>query len=224
MAKRTEPRPRSTHLTSSCRPEWKAIGVLPAPKLDTYRKTSSYFDVAQKRRSIRRQAPTDLEDVLALVREVFRVTVIDQDAGRRHKLPLSAGALHSVYPVLIPRGEGRAVAYDDEEDTFLELAIDDPRALSEFERELLTVLPNALGEILLLVALPSRVEERYENWESLIWRDAGCALQCLAMTATATEISFCPYGLLGHDGATAIFGMESEFLAVGAASIGLRQD
>lgn len=53
--------------------------------------------------------------------------------------------------------------------------------------------------VIWLIAHTNRTSAKYDNPQSLIWRDAGALLQSIQMTGTAMGIGSCPMGTLaGH--------------------------
>lgn len=54
------------------------------------------------------------------------------------------------------------------------------------------------GALLMLVAEPGKTAAKYENPDSLVWRDAGVVLGYMSLVAQALGLAFCPLGLTGH--------------------------
>jgi hypothetical protein len=54
------------------------------------------------------------------------------------------------------------------------------------------------GWALALVAEPGKTGAKYENPESLVWRDAGVVLGYMSVIAEALGLAFCPLGMTGE--------------------------
>jgi hypothetical protein len=75
------------------------------------------------------------------------------------------------------------------------------------------------GFLLFLFVDPSRIRGRYQNWESLVWRDAGALIGGITLVASALGCASCPLGLSGGDEIKAILGMP-EVMGVGVCIVG----
>jgi hypothetical protein len=166
-----------------------------------------------------------LESVAFVVRQAFwtRAQGEGLQEGRRHKAMPSAGALHPIKCVLFRSGND-VLLFDDDEDEFVQVAVKHPLSMEDLLRRCREVLPRADGYWLLLLADFDLTSDHYENPTSLIWRDAGAALQTLALVAEANRLAFCPLGILGQEGAIALLGDSDRYVAVGVCAIGRRLD
>ncbi|HEY5203138.1 MAG TPA: hypothetical protein VIJ63_00870 [Roseiarcus sp.] len=144
---------------------------------------------------------------------------MDTKFGRKLKGVVSAGALHPVKGVLLDR-DGNPIFYDDVDDRFLSVGIRDVRQLEGFLNDCREVLPEAQGRWIALIADCRDLSRLYTNHQSLLWRDAGAAIQVMAMVAEALELAFCPIGILGHGLIDALLPGGGGFAAVGVVAIG----
>lgn len=114
--------------------------------------------------------------------------------GKEHRAAPSAGGLHATHTVVV--GD-RIELYNPIRHALGEIATDyDASFLLAQAREL---LPQASGTLLVIVGDRSRLDAAYTHAESLIWRDAGCAIALFQIVATWLSIACAPLGLLGKD-------------------------
>jgi hypothetical protein len=100
------------------------------------------------------------------------------------------------------------------------LRVSHPEKLREFADVCADLLPDARGTALVLIADQLRVGPLYDNFATLIWRDAGALLQTLALVACAYRLGFCPLGIVGNQVVSALSLSPEHALAVGCAMIG----
>ncbi|UEG51393.1 SagB family peptide dehydrogenase [Mucilaginibacter daejeonensis] len=71
------------------------------------------------------------------------------------------------------------------------------------------------GTLLWFVAHSQRTNSKYENADSLIWRDAGALINSIQLTCTALNLSSCPIGSLGEPYISSFFADPDVFGAGG---------
>jgi nitroreductase len=76
--------------------------------------------------------------------------------------------------------------------------------------------------LIALAAESGRTAAKYENAESLIWRDAGIALGYMSIVAEALGLTFCPLGVLGEPYVSAVVSGDPRIQAAGLAVLGAR--
>jgi len=76
------------------------------------------------------------------------------------------------------------------------------------------------GVLLSLLAEPGKTAAKYENHESLVWRDAGVVLGYMSVVAEALELAFCPLGISGQAVISDYFSDFAALEAVGLAVLG----
>lgn len=135
----------------------------------------------------------------------------------------SAGGLHPISLLIIPltSAEKPGVYLPDTHAIgFLEV---DPEPAMSLNRASVAALANSRsGTTIQLVADSAILSACYENWQSLLWRDAGAMIATLALTATALGLTAVPLGREGSDIVRA-FGLSVPFTGVGAVHIGSRR-
>lgn len=132
----------------------------------------------------------------------------------------SAGAIHPVHLVFsLPEANGWYL-YSPEKHALASLIA--PVATREQIRtELSPVLDIQEGVAIRLIAEPGKTAAKYENADSLIWRDAGVLLGQMALVAEALAFNFCPLGTTGHEWCAQLE-LESRLVGVGLAVLGSR--
>ena len=190
--------------------------ILPPPP-------TNFIDVIEARRSTREMTHAPLREIVNVVGFATRPRfVLANDALKRtRRLTPSAGALHPLDIVLADwRGAPRLMRYDSLSH-HLELLItsDSNNQLAKFANATEELLPDAQGTALILLGDVARIDAAYEDWDTLLWRDAGALLQTLFMVATAFRLAFCPLGILGHE-VVRVLGLAPRVTPVGVAMIG----
>jgi hypothetical protein len=92
-------------------------------------------------------------------------------------------------------------------------------ASCELRQQVSQAINPGKSTLILLAAEPGRYCLKYENFESLIWRDAGAMIGATAIAAHALNLTYCPLGLTGES-AVALMQSQGKLLGVGAAAIG----
>jgi hypothetical protein len=69
-----------------------------------------------------------------------------------------------------------------------------------------------------------RTLSKYENGESLVWRDAGALLATLSLVAECLSLNCCAIGITGEPFVSGMFGKDSNVVGVGGLLVGRRQD
>ncbi len=180
-----------------------------------------FANVVRARRSHRLMATASLEEVARVVRETLKADFVGhgEKQGRKLKAVLSAGALHPVKAVILRRDQ-RPIVYDDGSDQFLSVKVRNAPAYAAFLQTCDTVLPEADGHWVALIADCRNVRRLYSNHESLVWRDAGAVIQMMALLAEAQELVFCPLGILGGEIIEGLLQEKSDVIPVGVIALG----
>lgn len=76
------------------------------------------------------------------------------------------------------------------------------------------------GAIFGLIAEPGKTAAKYENHETLVWRDAGVVFGYMSLIAEALGLAFCPLGITGQPYLTEYLSHGSKLQAVGLAVLG----
>lgn len=120
------------------------------------------------------------------------------DAGGRRPWP-SAGGLYPIEVLCqdVDVLEDGLFRYDAVEHALDELDCS-PEAVIQLRQLAAPCLPCPPGTLIWLVACEAVTASRYENPESLVWRDAGTLIQTLQLTAFGLGYAVAPLGVTGQ--------------------------
>jgi SagB-type dehydrogenase family enzyme len=182
--------------------------------------TASFAAVLESRCSQRVLGPLSREQLGTLLWHAARVRSIN--GFREHRASPSGGALHPIHIVVFDAPFTSAVLYDPLHHRLGHIAEIDAADLSRRCASLGIVLPDARGSFLLAVAEFGRTAALYENADSVVWRDAGCLLSTLHLTATWLGLGSCLMGLVGADLAP-VLAPDGQVRPVGLLAVGTSQ-
>ncbi|THK35610.1 hypothetical protein EHS39_23545 [Ensifer sp. MPMI2T] len=164
-----------------------------------------------------------IEAVAQVVRKTLLADFagVGSNHGRKLKAVVSAGALHPIQSVIVS-GACDPVIYDDDSDQFFSVQVRDDVRLQAFVENCRTVLPDAGGCWVALIADCRDLSSLYTDHQSLLWRDAGAVIQMMALVAEAHGLAFCPLGILGTEIVEALLTNHHHHhaVAVGVMAIG----
>jgi hypothetical protein len=101
----------------------------------------------------------------------------------------------------------------------LDLLRDDEELLQPLLEHCEQVVPRGRGHLILFVAEPGKTAAKYENSESLVWRDAGILQGSLALVAAALGLNYCLLGITGNPWITQLSD-QGKLQGVGVAILG----
>ena len=130
----------------------------------------------------------------------------------------SAGAMHPIH-VLICKEIGPWMRYDPIGHAFFELASSENSANAAREAAG-NLLDLERGVLIGLVSEPGKTSAKYENYETLVWRDAGIVHGYMSLISEALNLTFCPLGITGQPYLTDYLPQASQFQALGLAVLG----
>lgn len=131
----------------------------------------------------------------------------------------SAGAMHPMH-VLVSREAGPWMLYDPVAHALIELPESSHSAATA--RAAANYLFDTGGGMLIgLVAEPGKTAAKYENHETLVWRDAGVILGYMSLVAEALGLPFCPLGITGGPYVTDYLSSSAMLQSVGMAVVGV---
>lgn len=222
MVSNIDPNPKAVCGVANKKRRWAAVSVLDCVGGDP--KSDLSFDQVQfDRRSNRSFDSVSLEDTCGVIKRVFGIQMegAGAQANRVRKSIISAGALHPIDVVIVAGPEvEEPIVFDDLSNKFFGLPVLDGSALKKAISRAYSILPETNGHLLVFVGDVTRVSAHYSNPISLLWRDAGAALQACSMASFAYGYAFCPLGALGEDVLSAIACVPPGRAALGMAIIG----
>lgn len=186
----------------------------------------SYSQVISSRESRRVfSSALKLPDLSSVLWDVLKIKRIDVDAAGtviwNHRGAPSAGGLASVETFILNIADLRNSLYHYnpydhslEELTSTEECI---QSLIASANELIDV-KNAT--LFIYAAEVTNLFSKYENAESLLWRDVGAIYAMTNLSAESLGINSCAFGVTFHPLLSAIFGLEQTFFSVGGQAFG----
>jgi SagB-type dehydrogenase family enzyme len=186
--------------------------------------TAMDFDVVvEQRRSVRTMGSATLRELVNFLAYATSPRFVsDNDPAQRSLRPSpSAGALHCIDTLIVDwRISKRVLRYDPGRHALEILHVIDRSFLDGFASQCASMFPTASRTAIVLTADLKRIGSRYENAESLVWRDAGVLLQTLSLCATAYRLATCIVGSTGAEIPRALELSSTDFAAVGAILVG----
>jgi SagB-type dehydrogenase family enzyme len=179
----------------------------------------------QSRRSFGRLAPEKLSSLLwhaAKTQSTYR-----EESGFlwQHKAAPSGGGRHPIDIFIIDQTAEKKQLhlYDPIAHVLCQLEANVAQ-LNEFANRVNSVVACEEATIIWFVAQTARTLSKYENGESLIWRDSGALLATIYFVAEALDLNCCGLGITGEPQITESIGAKGILRAVGGCLVGVRID
>jgi len=163
-----------------------------------------------------------LSNILWYTAKVKQTLVQENGYILTHRGTPSAGARHPIDILIISRtllNSDLPHYYSPIEHTLNRLGLPAQLVANLFEH-INTIVSTTNATILWFIAHPERTGAKYEEPESLIWRDAGALINSIQLTCTALNISCCPIGSLGEPYISDLFNRQSGVFGAGGVLIG----
>lgn len=182
----------------------------------------NYFDLHLQRRSTTRLsmlADRQLDELLWFSAKVIQIQFRSNGYTLTQRPSASAGARHPVDLVVVKPAQPRQLYYYNPfEHTLNALKLDKNEVASFIDHVNENIV---IGETTLIwfIAHPDRTAAKYDNPQSLIWRDAGALLHCIQSTCAAMGLGSCPIGTLAEPYISQLF-KDSTILSAGGIIIG----
>lgn len=167
-------------------------------KRDYKKRESSFIDVLSSRRSSRNLSAVLIEDISEILHLTSRTKSIDIDdygfliskrtvpsAGGRHPIDILVSTSTKDGPVLN--------YYNPIEHSLSELLISKAKQKSFF-KEVNKNIPIQNSTLIWFSIQINKTKSKYENAESLYWKDAGAYLYCIQLVANYIGLNSCPLG------------------------------
>lgn len=218
---RTDPSPRDT-LRCHQPVRWSVSESRPLPITDVS-ELHWLSDILELRRSEREFGDLPVASLAALLWQGARTKasgVSSMGVSIEHRLAPSAGAIHPIHLIIqLPKENGWA-RYNPHTHR-LDVLSDANRCLDPLVEHCESVLSRQNGSLILFVAEPGKTSEKYENSESLVWRDAGLLQGCLGLIAASLTLNYCLLGITGNPWVASLSD-QGELQGVGIAILGAR--
>lgn len=129
----------------------------------------------------------------------------------------SAGALHPVH-IIVQLPQTSTWARYNPQLHCLDVLVDDAHALDGLLEHAQFVAENMPGAYLAFVGEPGRLSAKYENHESLLWRDAGVLQGNICLAAQAHNLGACLLGVTGQEWVSRL-AKQGQLVGVGLARL-----
>lgn len=180
--------------------------------------------VSSTRRSRRTFAQLNLEQMGAMLWHTLCCQrTADSPMGfalQQRPIP-SAGAIHPVHLVIQMPGDPSAWARYNPLTHSLDVMGVSVSVLNALCIEANRLVIAEPGSLLLFIAEPAMTAAKYENADSLVWRDAGVMQGAMAMTAEALGLNYCLLGITGDPWVQQLT-EQCQLVGVGVAALGAR--
>ncbi|MDD9973321.1 MAG: hypothetical protein OXU27_04910 [Candidatus Poribacteria bacterium] len=222
MGSPTEPMPKIDVTRVAEKSPWKANSMLSDMRL-SFSTNFTFDEILEGRRTRRTFDKVTLLETCSFINHLFSTRFVGsgEQAGRVLKTFISSGALHPIEIIIISGPDvEEPILFDDRKGKFVTLPVFDQLSFIEAVEEALKILPATKGHLILLTGDTRRLSASYLNPVSLLWRDAGAALQACSIAAYAYGYGFCP---LGHTGSAALQALgppHEDYVALGMAIFG----
>lgn len=174
------------------------------------------------RRSCRRFSPLSLQAVGSLLWQSCRALAVSESPYgfelEQRPVP-SAGAIHPIH-ILLQLPDTNEWARYNARAHRLDLLLDSKSyVLQGLVARAIDLAELGQGSVMAFVAEPGLTAAKYNNPESLLWRDAGVLQGTLALVAHALSIQFCLLGITGEPW-VGMLANEGELRGMGLAVLG----
>lgn len=132
----------------------------------------------------------------------------------------SAGAIHPIHLVMQVPGSADWARYNPITHT-LDVMGSSAAVLGSVYAEASRLVEMQSGSLLLFIAEPAMTAAKYQDADSLVWRDAGVMQGALAFVAEALGLNYCLLGITG-DPWVGQLAEQHELVGVGVAALGAR--
>ena len=179
-----------------------------------------FLDVVMRRRS---RSKGDAVNKLELSKFLYYSSkVISQErqpsgfVSQQRPSP-SAGGRHPIDLLVGKGGEAEDYyIYDPLRHCLLEVHLINPTYQRRLCNEAAASLSTRSATFIFFLGQISRTSAKYENPETLLWRDSGCLLATMGLVAEALGLNFCASGITGNPWIQQLFGTDT-LLGLGAA-------
>jgi len=135
----------------------------------------------------------------------------------------SAGGRHPIDILVIEQPQQPALAvYDASAHAVCDLEVTNVEYLHYLVREVNEITMNEDGAILLFVANFNRTMAKYQDGESLVWRDSGALLATCYLVSEGLGLGCCGIGATGEPWITRLLNNSATARGVGGCIVGAR--
>jgi SagB-type dehydrogenase family enzyme len=195
-------------------------------KLDEpgYYKPVNFWDVLRNRSSGRDFRKLSLEEISAVLwasSKVKNLAVQENGYILTHRPASSAGARHPIDLVVTSStlNCNEFHYYNPFDHTLNKLDLVN-FSIDAFLHHIASVISLGEGTIIWFICHPQRTSAKYENFQSLVWRDAGVLIHSIQIACCGLSLNSCPVGSLGEPFISKGFSDVGDIFGVGGILIG----
>ena len=195
------------------------------PRITSSKHQNDFLDVLRERRSVKQLGGCTIEklsEILFHAVKPYTICKDDYDMTVYRSASPSAGGRHPIDILVgLPENEGRRLfLYEPLSHSLRRLDV--PVELQrEFFDDISQTLPLGDSVLIWFSIQYMRTASKYNDYESLVWRDAGAQLCCLQQVAKYVGLDSCPIGYLAEDTFNKMFNCDS-LVSGGGMIIGLK--
>lgn len=187
-------------------------------------KPINFWDVIDNRNSTRNFRRLFLEEISAVLWASSKVKSLSlQENGYiLTKRPASsAGARHPIDLIVIsPTLNCKDLHYYNPFDHTLNKLNLTEFPLDDFLNHVSSIISLVDGTVVWFICHPHRTSAKYDNFQSLVWRDAGVLIHSIQIACCGLGLSSCPVGSLGEPFISSGFSRIGDIFGVGGIIIG----
>ena len=184
----------------------------------------NFWDVLNNRRSSRNFRKLSLDEISSVLwasSKVKSLSVQKNGYILTHRPASSAGARHPIDIIILSATLNcKEFHYYNPFDHSLNRLKLEKFSVDDFLNHVESVIPFGDGTIVWFICHPHRTSAKYDNFQSLVWRDAGVLIHSLQMVCSALGLNSCPVGSLGEPFISQGFSPLGEIFGVGGIIIG----
>jgi SagB-type dehydrogenase family enzyme len=178
----------------------------------------------KSRRSRRTFKAISPEELNALLWHSARTIEVERSSTAfwQHRPTPSAGGRHPIDLLIFKeQDKSRSVyLYNALSHALGRLTASDSEDLDNFFSSVNDVVPLAQATIIWFAAQFERTLSRYENGESLVWRDAGALITTIALVAECLGLNSCAVGITGEPHISRMLNSREKVVGVGGVIVG----
>lgn len=184
----------------------------------------NFWDVLNNRRSkrsFRKISVSELSNLLWVSAKVKNIVVQENGYILSQRPSSSAGAIHPIDIAIISGALQTKVFhyYNAFDHSLNKLTLSNFR-YSDFLEHVESLISYGEGTIIWFICHPDRTAAKYENSQSLVWRDAGVLIHSMQIACSALELNSCPVGTLGEPFISEGFSEKGNVFGIGGIVIG----
>lgn len=204
---------------------YPSLETITLPRVISSKRQNDFLDVLRERRSVKQLggcAIEKLSEILFHAVKPYTICKDDYDMTVCRSASPSAGGRHPIDILVgLPENEGRRLfLYEPLSHSLRRLNV-----LVELQREFFDDIDQTLplgDSVLVWFSIQyMRTASKYNDYESLVWRDAGAQLCCLQQVAKYVGLDSCPIGYLAEETFEKMFNCAT-LISGGGMIIGLK--